>query len=181
MINPLRIVQTLIRGHQSGRKDEGASVGILIGGPSIGLGLSLLMLQTLKSLDMIWGNQIPLLGNSLDSRGRLSKGCRNQSGIIWLVGHHFYRQDNTTSALGENPNYQESCCNCAVQGALASSSSSGLLLLVVVLLYSVILKIDLIDILVCMVMAVVWEKGGREILRCKCYWSQMRRSIDWRK
>ena len=39
-------VQTLIRGHQSGRKDEGASIGILIGGPSIGLGKSLLITNT---------------------------------------------------------------------------------------------------------------------------------------
>ena len=72
-------VQTLIRGHQSGRKDEGASIGILIGGPSIGLGKSLL-LQTLESLDMIWGNQIPLLGNSLDTRGSVKVWY--QSGII---------------------------------------------------------------------------------------------------
>ena len=72
MINPLRVVQTLIRGHQSGRKDEGASIGILIGGPSIGLGKSLL--KTLESLDMIWGNQIPLLGNSLDPRGVCQRG-----------------------------------------------------------------------------------------------------------
>ena len=73
-------VQTLIRGHQSGRKDEGTSVGVLIGGPSIGLGLSLLMLQTLKSLDMIWGNQSPLLGNSLDTWGVVKVWY--QSGII---------------------------------------------------------------------------------------------------
>ena len=36
-------LQTLSGGHQSGRKDEGASIGILIGGPSIGLGKSLLI------------------------------------------------------------------------------------------------------------------------------------------
>ena len=63
----MRVVQTLIRGHQSGGKDEGTSVGVLIGAINR-FGLNLLMLQTLKSLDMIWGNQNPLLGNSLDPR-----------------------------------------------------------------------------------------------------------------
>ena len=72
-------VQTLIRGHQSGGKDEGASVGVLIGAINR-FGLSLLMLQTLKSLDMIWGNQNPLLGNSLDTRGSVKVWY--QSGII---------------------------------------------------------------------------------------------------
>ena len=55
-----------------GEKDEGASVGVLIGAINR-FGLSLLMLQTLKSLDMIWGNQSPLLGNSLDP-GEVVKG-----------------------------------------------------------------------------------------------------------
>ena len=72
------VVQTLIRGHQSGGKDEGASVGVLIGAINR-FGLSLL-LQTLKSLDMIWGNQNPLLGNSLDTWGVVKVWYR--SGII---------------------------------------------------------------------------------------------------
>ena len=72
------VVQTLIRGINQG-KDEGASVGVLIGAINR-FGLSLLMLQTLKSLDMVWGNQNPLLGNSLDTWGVVKVWY--QSGII---------------------------------------------------------------------------------------------------
>ena len=69
----MRVVQTLIRGPSIRGKDEGTSVGVLIGGPSIGLG-KVFLLQTLESLDMIWGNQSPLLGNSLDPRGVCQRG-----------------------------------------------------------------------------------------------------------
>ena len=75
----MRVVQTLIRGHQSGRKDEGASIGILIGGPSIGLGLSLLITNT-KVIGYDLGKSESSSRDSLDTRGVVKVWY--QSGII---------------------------------------------------------------------------------------------------
>ena len=74
----MRVVQTLIRGHQSGRKDEGASIGILIGGPSIGLGGKSSYYKGVIGHDL--GKSESSSRDSLDTRGVVKVWY--QSGII---------------------------------------------------------------------------------------------------